>query len=133
MRKYTDTKQKSYAAGRRKRNARKGMPVIKTKMKLKKGDHVIVVSGKDKGKEGAILRVHPTTNRVLIEGVGMVKRHTRRSGKNATSRIIDAPATIHASNVMLLDPDTKKQTRVGRQMQENRLVRVAKKSNTVLK
>lgn len=129
MKKYTNTTQKSYAAGRRKRNARKNVRITAMKMKLKKGDAVLVVSGKDKGKEGKIMHVFPKTNRVIIDGVGMVKRHTRSSGRNKTSRIIEVASSIHASNVMLIDPESKKRTRVGR----TDGARVAKKSKTVLK
>ena len=133
MKKYTNTKQKSYAAGRRKRNARRSVKIIALKMKLKKGDHVMLVSGKDKGKEGKILTVLPKENRVVVEGLAMVKRHIRKSGRGQSGRIVEHPAAVHASNVMLIDHETKKPTRVGRHMQDGKRVRVTKKSKTVLK
>lgn len=99
MRKYTDTTQKSYAAGRRKRNARKPLPTVKVKMKVKRGDTVTVISGKDKGKKGEVLKVMPAANRVVVEGVNVVKRSLRRTGRAQSGRIVEKPASIHASNV----------------------------------
>ena len=133
MKKYTNTKQKSYASGRRKHNARKGIRMVAMKMKLKKGDHVMVVSGKDKGKDGKILTVLPRENRVVVEGMGMVKRHLRNTGRGQSGRIVEHPASINASNVMLMDPESKKPTRVGRKVEGTKRVRVAKKSKTTLK
>lgn len=103
------------------------------KMKVKKGDTVMVVTGKDKGKTGEILRVLPSVGRVVVDGVALVKRHIRKTGRKQSGSIVERPASIHASNVMVLDPDTKKPTRIGRQKQEGKTVRVAKKSKTVLK
>lgn len=103
------------------------------KMKLKKGDNVIVISGKDKGKTGEITRVIASENRVVIDGVGMVKRHLRSVGRGQSGAIIERPASIHASNVMLLDPKEKKGTRVGRKIEDGKVVRFAKKSGTTLK
>ncbi len=87
------------------------MPSLK--MKVKKGDTVTVISGKDKGKTGEILTVLPRENRVVIDGVGMIKRHMRKTGKNQSGRIVERPASIHASNVMRLDSE-KKPTRARR-------------------
>lgn len=131
MRKYTDTKQKSYAS-RKKRGVKVSRYAI-AKMKVKKGDTVVVVSGKDKGKTGTIVRALPKEGKVVVEGVAMMKRHLRRTSANQSGRIIERPSAIHASNVMVLDPDTKKGTRVGRDTQEGKTVRIAKKSKTVLK
>lgn len=132
MKKFTDTKQKSYAS-RKKRAQRISLQKV-AKMKVRKGDTVMVVSGKDKGKTGEIIRVVASTNRVVIDGVAMVKRHIKKAGAGQSGRIVERPASIHASNVMLLDPESKKPTRVGRQTnKEGKLVRIAKKSGTVLK
>jgi large subunit ribosomal protein L24 len=131
MKKFTDTQQKSYAS-RKKRHSRVSLQAV-AKMKLKKGDHIIVISGKDKGKTGTIMRVVPQENRVLIDGVGMVKRHIKKASKGQSGRIIERPASVHASNVMLADPDTKKPTRVGRRIEDGKIVRYAKKSGTALK
>ena len=81
-------------------------------MKIKKGDQVIVTTGRDKGKQGEVLRAMPKTNKVVVQGVNMVKRHTRPSQTNAGG-IISKEAPIDVSNVALIDPETGKPTRVG--------------------
>jgi len=101
------------------------------KMKLKKGDPVIVVSGKDKGKIGSILHVLPSEGRVVIDGVGMTKHHTKGRGRG-TGSITEKPRAIDASNVMFMDPKTNKGTRIGRKVEDGKVVRVAKKSGTTL-
>ena len=131
MRKYTDTKQKSYAS-RKKRGARALRQEV-AKMKIKKGDTVMIVSGKDKGKTGLVVRVLPTVGRIVVEGVALMKRHLRKTAGGQSGRIVERPASIHASNAMVLDPDSKKPTRVGREKQDGKTVRIAKKSKTVLK
>lgn len=98
------------------------------KMKLKKGDTVMVVSGKDKGKKGAIVRVFPMTGKVLIDGVSVAKRHRGPKRAREVGQIIEVSRPINASNVMLMDPKSGKPTRVGRKDGK----RVAKKSDTVL-
>lgn len=102
------------------------------KMKLKKGDNVIVISGKDKGKTGTISQVLPSENRVVIDGVGMVKRHLRKTGRGQSGRIVERPASIDASNVMFLDPKEKKGSRIGREVKDGKVVRISKKSGTTL-
>ena len=106
---------------------------MRMKMKLKKGDTVQVVSGKDKGKTGTIMTVFPDTNQVVVEGIAMVKRHIRKTGPKQSGRIVERPRAINASNVMFVDPKSKKPTRIGRKMEEGKLVRVTKKSGTTLK
>lgn len=103
------------------------------KMKLKKGDNVVVVSGKDKGKTGTILTVFPDTNQVVVDGIAMVKRHMRRTGAKQSGQIVERPRAIDASNVMFMDPKEKKPTRIGRKVEDGKIVRVAKKSGTTLK
>jgi large subunit ribosomal protein L24 len=102
------------------------------KMKLKKGDQVVVTTGKDKGKKGPILSVMPKTGMIVVEGVALVKRHLKSTGRGQSGSIVERPRAIDASNVMLLDPEEKKGTRVGRVVEEGKkgktLVRVAKKS-----
>ena len=100
-------------------------------MKLKKGDHVIVTTGKDKGKTGTIYRVLPDENKVIIEGIALKKRHVR-GRQGAAGQIIEAPRAINASNVMFVDPESKKGTRIGKKVQDGKIVRVAKKSGKVL-
>ena len=82
-------------------------------MKLKKGDSVLIINGKDRGKTGSIEAILPGVNRVIISGVNSFKRHTKPSSKNPSGGIVEAFRPIHASNVMLLDPELKKPTRIG--------------------
>lgn len=98
-------------------------------MKLKKGDNVIIVTGKDKGKKGKILRVLPTVNKVVVEGLNMTKRHQRprKSGEKGT--MVNTAMPLNASNVMILDPKSGKATRLGKKKVGDKFVRVARKSN----
>jgi large subunit ribosomal protein L24 len=82
------------------------------RMHVAKGDTVRVVRGDDKGKEGKIIRVHTKTGRVVIEGVNIVKKHRKARKAEETSGIIEMPAPLHASNVMLLDPKSGEPTRI---------------------
>jgi large subunit ribosomal protein L24 len=101
------------------------------KMKLKKGDTVVVVSGKDKGKTGQIERVLTTKGMVVVEGIALVKRHQKgTTGK--IGQIIEKPRAIDASNVMFMDAATKKPTRIGREMRDGKRVRVTNKGKKVL-
>ena len=102
------------------------------KFKLRKGDDVVVVSGRDKGKKGSILRVMRQDDRVLVGGVNMVKRHTRPSGTQPGG-IVEKEAAIHVSNVALADPKDGAATRVGyRFLDDGRKVRFAKRSGEVI-
>ena len=97
-------------------------------MHVKKGDKVMVISGKDKGKTGVILAAFPKKNRVLVEGVNIVKKHSKPSQMNPQGGIISQEAPIHVSNVMPIDPKTGEPTRVGYKVVENgKKVRVCKK------
>ena len=89
------------------------------RMHVAKGDTVRVMRGDDKGKEGKIIRVYAKTGRVTIEGVNIVKRHRRARTPDEQSGIVDFPAPIHASNVMLLDPKSGNPTRTRRQIDED--------------
>ncbi len=110
-------------------------------MKIKTGDTVVVIAGKDsktvtkKGVEsttGKVLKVYPDTNKVVVEGVNKVKKHQKPTQQNTQGQIVEMEAPIDASNVMLLDPKTKTPTRVGYKMENGKKVRYAKKSGTVL-
>lgn len=102
------------------------------KMKVKKGDKVVVITGKDKGKTGEVIRSMPKDNKLLVRGVNVVKRHTRPSQTSAGG-IVEKEAPIDVSNVALIDPKDNKPTRVGfKIMEDGRKVRVAKKSGTVI-
>ncbi|WP_046180682.1 50S ribosomal protein L24 [Domibacillus tundrae] len=101
-------------------------------MHVKKGDKVMVITGKDKGKTGVILAAFPKKDRVLVEGVNIVKKHAKPSQLNPQGGILSQEAAIHVSNVMLLDPKTNEPTRVGYKEVDGKKVRVAKKSGETL-
>lgn len=101
-------------------------------MHVKKGDKVKVITGKDKGKSGKVLAAFPKKDRVLIEGINMVKKHTKPSNINPQGGILNVEAPIHVSNVMLIDPKTGEPTRVGYEAKGDKKVRVAKKSGEVI-
>ncbi|WAA12404.1 50S ribosomal protein L24 [Fervidibacillus halotolerans] len=101
-------------------------------MHVKKGDKVKVISGKDKGKTGVILAAYPKKNRVVVEGVNIVKKHAKPSQDNPQGGIINMEAPIHVSNVMPIDPKTGEPTRVGYKVVDGKKVRIAKKSGAVL-
>lgn len=101
-------------------------------MNFKTGDKVVVISGKDKGKEGKITHVLRKENRVVVEGVNIVKKHVKPNGQN-TGSIVEVEAPIHASNVMIVDPKTGKRTRIGHTIdKKGKKIRVTKKSNESL-
>jgi large subunit ribosomal protein L24 len=104
----------------------------KMKMRIKKGDQVIVLTGREKGKSGEVLRVDRERNRVLVQGVNMVKRHERAT-QTSPGGINQYEAMLHASNVSLIDPDSSKPTRVGyKTLDDGRKVRFAKRSGEVI-
>ena len=97
--------------------------------KIKKGDRVIVRAGRDKGRQGEVLRVMPAEGRVVVQGVQMVRRHQKPNVANPQGGIISKEAPIHVSNVSLLDPKDGKPTRVGfKFLEDGRKVRYAKRS-----
>ena len=100
--------------------------------KIKKGDRVAVLTGKDKGRQGVVLKVLPKDERVLVSGVNMVKRHTRPTQGDPQGGIKNKEATLHISNVALLDPKSGEPTRVGFRIDGDKKVRVAKKSGEVI-
>ncbi len=98
------------------------------KLKIKKGDKVVVITGRYKGVTGDVLKVMPEDARLVVQGVNMVKRHTAPSGANAGG-IIEKEGTIHVSNVAHVDPGTDKPTRIGfKVLDDGRKVRVARRS-----
>jgi large subunit ribosomal protein L24 len=102
------------------------------KMKVKKGDQVVILTGRDKGKKGEVLRVDREKRRVLVQGVNMVKRHQRPT-MNSAGGINEFEAPIHVSNVALVDPDSGEATRVGyRTLDDGKKVRFAKRSGEVI-
>ena len=101
-------------------------------MNLVKGDKVIVIAGRDKGKTGTIQKVIPEQNKVVVENVNLRKKTNKPSQKNPDGGIVEIYAPIDASNIMLVDPKTKQPTRIGHKEVKGKKVRYAKKSGTVL-
>ena len=103
-----------------------------TKFKIKKGDKVVVTTGRDKGKQGEVLRVLRAEDRVLVQGVNMVKRHTAPS-QMSPGGIIEKEASLHISNVAHIDPKSNKPTRVGYKIdKDGRKTRIAKRSGEAI-
>jgi len=101
-------------------------------MKIKKGDKVVVITGKDKGKTGKVLKTFPSENKLNVEKVNMHKKFQKKNTQGP-GKIIENEGRMDASNVMLVDPKSKKRTRVGyRILEDGKKVRIAKKSNEVL-
>ena len=100
--------------------------------KIKKGDRVVVLAGRDKGRQGNVVRVFPSENRLVVEGVNVVQRHTRPSQTNPQGGIVNKEAPIHVSNVAFVDPKSGEPTRVGFRMDGEKKVRFAKKSGEVI-
>jgi large subunit ribosomal protein L24 len=102
------------------------------KLKIRKGDHVVVVTGKDKGKKGEVLKVIPDENRALVKGIGLIRRHQKQTATQ-DGGIISKEAAIHISNLALEDPKDGKPTRVGYKiLKDGRKVRFAKRSGEVI-
>ena len=101
---------------------------------IRKNDMVAVRTGKDRGKRGRVIRVIADKSRVIVEGVNVIKRHTRPNPqKNIKGGIVEREASIHVSNVLLLDPDTNEPTRLGMKiMPDGHRVRISRKSGTVV-
>ena len=105
---------------------------MSTKLKIKKGDNVVVISGRDKGKSGEVLRVFPSESRLVVQGVHVARRHTRQSMGNPGG-IVEKELTIHISNVAHLDPASGKPSRVGyKTLDDGRKVRIARRSGEVI-
>jgi len=107
-------------------------------MKIRKNDSVVVISGNSKGKTGKVLKVFPSENRVIVEGINLHKRHTKPSQKNPQGGITEKEAPVNVSNVMILDPKTNEKTRVGAKLiidektGKKRSARVSKASGEML-
>ena len=104
-----------------------------SKLHIKKDDTVIVLAGEDKGKTGKVLKVLVEKNRAIVEGVNIVKKHTKPNAKNPQGGIVSQEAPIHVSNLQLIDPKSGKPTRVGYRMDGDKKVRYAKKSGEEIK
>ena len=106
---------------------------IMKKLHIKKGDTVYVNAGNDKGKTGKVLTVIPAKDRVIVEGVNVVSKHTKPNAKQPQGGIVKQEAGIHVSNVQLIDPAKNKPTRVGYKFVDGKKVRYAKKSGEEIK
>ena len=102
-----------------------------TKLKLKKGDTVIVIAGDQKGKQGKIVEIDKESTRAFVEGVNTVKKHSKPSAKYPQGGVVEIASSIHISNLMLLE--NGKPTKVGRKIVDGKIVRIAKKSQAVIK
>ena len=102
-------------------------------MHVKTGDKVVVISGKDKGKQGVVLKALPKKDRVVVEGVNMMKKHQKPTQMNPEGGILETEASIHVSNVMHVDPKTNEPTRIGKKIEDGNKVRIAKKSGQEIK
>lgn len=104
------------------------------KLHIKKGDIVIVNAGENKGQKGKILAVYPKKHKALVEGVNIIKKHTKPTNENQQGGVIKKEAPIHISNLMLIDPSSGVATRIGRKLNENnKLVRFSVKSGEDIK
>jgi large subunit ribosomal protein L24 len=99
------------------------------KWRIRKDDQVVVTSGKDRGKLGRVMQLFPNEGRALVEKVNVVKRHSKPSAKNRQGGIIEKEASIHLSNLMLVDPKDGKKTRVGIRVENGKKIRFSKRSN----
>jgi len=97
-------------------------------MHVKKGDKVMVISGKEKGKTGTIIAAFPKKDRVMVEGLNIVKKHMKPNQASPQGGIVNQEAAIHVSNVMLIDPKSGEPTRVGYKVEDGKKIRIAKKS-----
>lgn len=102
------------------------------KFKIKKGDQVVVIAGSNKGKQGIVSQIFTDKYRAIVDGVNIVKRHTKPANNNPGG-IVEMAAPLHISNLSLLDPTSGKPTRVGFEVREEKKVRVSKKSGEIIK
>jgi len=107
---------------------------MQKKLHIKKGDNVVVITGNSKGQKGKVLEVIRKTDRAIVEGVNMVKKHTKPNAANPQGGIIEQEAPVHISNLMLVDPKSGEATRIGRRQDaDGKLVRYSKKSGEEIK
>ncbi len=108
---------------------------MQKKLHIKRGDTVIVISGNYKGQKGRVLRIIRKTDRAIVEGVNIMKKHTKPNAQNPQGGIIEQEAPIHISNLMLVDPKTGERTRIGRRLDESKgkMIRYSKKSGEEIK
>ena len=101
-----------------------------SKVHVKTGDTVVVINGKDRGKQGKVMQVSPSEGKVIVEGVNVCKKHLKPKNNNGTGEIVEVERPIHRSNVMIIDPKTKKPTRIKMDFdKDGKKIRISKKSN----
>ncbi len=107
---------------------------MQKKLHIKKGDTVVVLSGNDKGQKGRVLEVIRKTDRAIVEGVNMIKKHTKPNAETPQGGIVEREAPVHISNLMVVDPKTGEPTRTGKKLNDDgKLVRISKKSGEEIK
>ena len=107
---------------------------MQNKLHIKKGDTVVVITGNNKGQKGRVLEVIRKTDRAIVEGVNMIKKHTKPNAESPQGGIIEKEAPVHISNLMLVDPKSGEATRIGRRLDDQgKLVRISKKSGEEIK
>ena len=108
---------------------------MQTKINIKKGDNVKVIAGDSKGHEGKVLSIDKTKQRVIVEGANMASKHTKPNAKNPQGGIVKQEASVHISNIMVIEASTGKPTRIGRKVDEktNKLVRFSKSTGEIIK
>jgi large subunit ribosomal protein L24 len=107
---------------------------MQKKLHIKKGDTVVVIAGNNKGSKGRVLEVIRTKDRAIVEGVNMIKKHTKPNAETPQGGIVEKEAPVHISNLMLVDPKTGEPTRVGRKLNDDgKLVRISKKTGEEIK
>lgn len=97
-------------------------------MKIKKGDNIIVIAGKDKGKKGKVIKAFPSEQRIVVEGVNIKKRHMRPKKSGQKGQIVEIAASVHVSNVQIIESKTGIQTRIGAKIVNGKKIRISKKS-----
>jgi len=107
---------------------------MQKKLHIKKGDTVVVITGNYRGQKGRVLEVIRKNDRAIVEGVNLVKKHTKPNAQNPQGGIVEQEASIHISNLMLVDPKSGERTRIGRRVDdEGKLIRYSKKSGEEIK
>ncbi len=114
-------------------NKNKQKRKLQPKLHIKKGDVVKVIAGNDKGKQGRVLSVLIHKNRAFVEGVNIISRHTKPNAKDTKGGIVKKESAIHVSNLMLIDPSSGKHTKIGRKIENDKLVRYSKTSGQIIK
>ena len=105
---------------------------MQNKLNIRKGDKVFITTGRSKGHQGEVLRSMPSTNKVIVAGANIVRRHTKPSQVNPEGGVVSKESPIHASNVMHVDPKSGKPTRIGFKIQDGKKLRFAKKSGELI-